>query len=352
MLPNSNLIAAIAAESLPLGPQSIYLDISTVCNMHCNFCWIHSPLQKKIRPHLYLPFPVIRKILDAAVKWQTREIILSGDGEPSLHPDIKAIITQAQKHKLRISMTTNAAFSQEQLPTMSRIDSLSINFAAASKKLYTAVHAPRQPAMFDKVTRNIKILGMLDPRKGAPELKIACVIHKINFRHLRPLLTFASRNRIRSVFFRLVETNAHTRSLQLSANDKKELLTKAQGLLRRKWPFHHNLSDICENLQGHALSPYHLKSCYSGWYNLFVDFNQNAGFCCHNEQLTIGSLKDHPVEALWKNRSAQLLRRACRHHFDIRKKPFKGKCELCPWHKDHQNIEHVLTKLGHAQRHP
>ena len=72
-------------DKLLSGPKTVYLDINTNCNINCLYCWIHSPLIKNHPKSQGLDFKIIKDIIDTSCKWDVEEIVISGDGEPTLH---------------------------------------------------------------------------------------------------------------------------------------------------------------------------------------------------------------------------------------------------------------------------
>ena len=162
-------------------------------------------------------------------------------------------------------------------------------------------------------------------------------------------MDFAEKTGMHKITFRMMEPTRATRALLLSAGDKKALVRLARLQCRTKRPFAHNLGDIVAGLEDSPANPYRLGACFSGWYNLFVDFNGNVGICCHNEKLIVGNLRHASLEDLWTGPRAQRLRLACKYHFDIRRAPFKGECEWCHWQNANTAIAGALTQFNHAR---
>jgi glycosyltransferase involved in cell wall biosynthesis/MoaA/NifB/PqqE/SkfB family radical SAM enzyme len=88
------------------------------CNLNCIMCEEHSPYSNFI-PKLTketgvkrrrMRFQLIEKVFEQAVRLGVREIIPSTMGEPLLYKDIVKIFTLAQKHNIKINLTTNGTF--------------------------------------------------------------------------------------------------------------------------------------------------------------------------------------------------------------------------------------------------
>lgn len=72
-------------------PRNIYLELTTRCNLRCRMC-VKSAADSNIIEE-DLPLVVFRRLLPAL--GSTRKLVLSGIGEPLLHPDLEEIISLA-----------------------------------------------------------------------------------------------------------------------------------------------------------------------------------------------------------------------------------------------------------------
>ncbi|MDD3175484.1 MAG: radical SAM protein [Candidatus Nanoarchaeia archaeon] len=80
--------------------KKIYIEITNVCNLNCNFC------PKTSRTPEYMSESLYKKAIDES-KQLAEEITLHVMGEPLLHPEIEKIIHYAQKQDVKINLTTN-----------------------------------------------------------------------------------------------------------------------------------------------------------------------------------------------------------------------------------------------------
>ncbi|MBF0618802.1 MAG: radical SAM protein [Candidatus Omnitrophica bacterium] len=350
MLENQRLVGA-AKDTLLAGPSIMHLDITTACNITCNFCWIHAPLVKdRCRPR-HVPFSVITKAIDQAHVWKTNAIIISGDGEPTLHPRFKDIVAYIHNRGIKIFMTSNGTFPEKLLPAIAHIDLLHINLSVADPQAYASVHAPRAPGLFKIVLRNLQVIRALNARGKKPALTIACIVNKSNFRDIPKTLEYMEQLDAQEIRFRIMEAAPETRPLSLSPGDNKELAALIRPLCRKKFKIAHNLRGILAELEHKKTSPYRISRCYTGWYNILVDSNLNVTICCHNEKLVIGSLKKDSLKEIWESPRAQKIRLMCKYSFDMAKAPFKGECGWCHWHTENRLIDRDVQKLN-AKQHP
>lgn len=80
--------------------KKIYLEITNVCNLNCDFC------PKTIRKSEFMSFDLFKKII-LETKYLCEEFTLHLMGEPLLHPNFSDIINFAQKEGVKINLTTN-----------------------------------------------------------------------------------------------------------------------------------------------------------------------------------------------------------------------------------------------------
>lgn len=80
--------------------KKIYIEITNVCNLKCEFC----PVTK--RSSKLMDITVFENIL-SQVKEYTDYIYLHVKGEPLLHPELDKFLDTAEAHNLKVNLTTN-----------------------------------------------------------------------------------------------------------------------------------------------------------------------------------------------------------------------------------------------------
>lgn len=333
-------ILSIQKNLLLTYPQSIRLDITSVCNLNCNYCWVHSPLEKKNPSAKFMPFPMIEHIFKTATLWRLCDISLSGDGEPTLHPYFKDIVNLAQQNMLPLTLTTNATFDSSLLKTVSLIPELLINVSAPTKELYHDIQSPYNAQTYDQVLHNLHILSELSKHHRTPHLHFVSILNKTNVNYVPELLNMAKKFNAKRISFRIMDPTENTQCLNLNDEHKNNLITIIDKILKHKSSVPHNLYDIKQELQTPSSSAYHLQHCYVGWFMLFINLNLDVGFCCHNESILFDNLNQHSLEEIWKSKKAHQLRLLCKNHFDVQRPPFKGECEWCYWYQENQQVHH------------
>lgn len=86
--------------------KRIYIEITNVCNLHCDFC------PQTRRDPDFMDISMFRKILDQ-IKAYTDYIYLHVKGEPLLHPEIDRFLDICHEKGFKVNLTTNGTLIGE-----------------------------------------------------------------------------------------------------------------------------------------------------------------------------------------------------------------------------------------------
>lgn len=78
---------------------TVFIDIITICQQHCWYCYARPESRKDAKWNRILPLNQIKKILDALSKSKYQIDLCLLGGEPTLHKDLKQILTKASSIK-------------------------------------------------------------------------------------------------------------------------------------------------------------------------------------------------------------------------------------------------------------
>ncbi|MBF0595178.1 MAG: radical SAM protein [Candidatus Omnitrophica bacterium] len=334
-----------AQDKILCGPEKISIGICSVCNIQCNYCSYHSPLSPLCRQHKpasFLNLKTIKKIVSTAALWGVKQITLSGDGEPTRHPDIAFIIHAIKEKKLSLNLCTNGTFPSELVPAIAKADKLYINLCAPDKISYRRLQAPRSPELFEQILSNINKISKISKRYKHPETKIAFIITRENYRLIAKMLGFVDKLSIHSIRFKLFRSAPGIENLALTAEDTAVFLKTMTSLIKTSRPLKHNLAEICDSLTKHATEQ--PDCCLTGWHDLFISPHQRVSFCCLNRNLEIGDLRKHSLRTIWESRKAQIIRLKGKYHFP----QFAcSACKTCLWRTENDQrisaIAHIAT---------
>lgn len=105
--------------------KRIYIEITNICNLHCDFCLPH---HRKLR---YMSFTEFQTILKK-IKPYTNYIYLHVKGEPLLHPEIDSFLSYAFAQGFQINLTTNGTLLKEHLASTKYLRQINLSLHATN----------------------------------------------------------------------------------------------------------------------------------------------------------------------------------------------------------------------------
>lgn len=88
--------------------KKIYIEITNVCNLNCDFCPLTSRSPEWMRVDSF-------EYIISQVKPLTDQVYFHLMGEPLLHPDLAAFLTICHENDLKVNITTNGVLISEQM---------------------------------------------------------------------------------------------------------------------------------------------------------------------------------------------------------------------------------------------
>lgn len=175
-------------------PSKMFLEVTTRCNLHCKMCVRHNGDNVIASGDLSDSTFELLKPAIAGLD----EVIISGIGEPLLHPRLEAIIC-AIKADLpaygTVGLQTNGTLLNhrriERLLSVD-LDTICISVDAVTSDLLGSI---RVGAQFGQLERALALLGEVkaQSRCSSPSIGIQFVLMQDNLRHLPKLLQWAGR---------------------------------------------------------------------------------------------------------------------------------------------------------------
>jgi wyosine [tRNA(Phe)-imidazoG37] synthetase (radical SAM superfamily) len=207
-----SLLGIVMARWVFGGPWSVTLAVSSVCNTDCVMCPCYSPYARRaedshqmpeLRPGpdspAYLDPALFEMILREARQMGTYRIVLSGLGEPSLHPEFDRMLELMMRLDMEPLVLTNGigidAARAKIWATKRGCFRFSIH--AGDHETWLRVHPGGTGKQFERLSQLIRLLVAA---KG-PRVSIMNVIHKANFINVRPMIEYARRLGVREVKF-------------------------------------------------------------------------------------------------------------------------------------------------------
>lgn len=159
---------------------NLFKDVEKVCSYNCVYCEYGKTPHPTLRPpvdHIYPVDEIILAVKKALNKPRTIQYLtLSGNGEPTLHPDfitivqaIRQLITK-NRPDVRLALLTNGTgtITQEVQTAYRLIDKVMVKLDAGDEETFTKINRP---------VSGIEFLNLLDGLRQTPGLTLqSCLI--------------------------------------------------------------------------------------------------------------------------------------------------------------------------------
>ncbi len=138
------------------------LDLTNQCNNRCPRC-----IGRRYQ-NFALSRDEIEQISNGLKNLDNRGVILSGGGDPLLHPDFVEAVKLLRQNGMRIGVNSNGlALTECQALTIAEYcDYFRISLDAGTPELYQNIHG-MDPKYFEKVIRNIKMMCQIKNHTGS-----------------------------------------------------------------------------------------------------------------------------------------------------------------------------------------
>jgi len=182
---------AAFARPRALAPETLYVQVTSRCNLSCLHC--HLPRSSSVHD---LPLGLLFRLIDEAAGNGCRRLDLSG-GEPLLHPEIDRVLARAAS-KTGVLLVSNGALIDR--ARAASLASLGVRVQLSLESHRREVHdAVRGPGAFDRVMR---ALGHLRDAGMVHRVSLSTTILAPNVEDLPGVVSLAERWGVRGVGFR------------------------------------------------------------------------------------------------------------------------------------------------------
>jgi MoaA/NifB/PqqE/SkfB family radical SAM enzyme len=310
-----SLLAGIDAGHPISGPGTIHIDITNACNADCLPCWDHSPLLERPRPPEWknrrMDPAVVEGLLDDAIRLGgLRMVILSGMGEPFVHPEIDRLIGIVKSRGLRLTLISNLmaerAANPRRLAAMG-VDEILVSIHAATEETYRALH----PNFGDGAWA--ELLGRLESLAAAGcACKHVHVICAPNAEELPGMIELGRRRGASEVSFKLAGLGGGTEACRIGEEQRRRLMEEtvpAAAAMCGKLGVRSNLALFARQLAAAgaagdaaaATVPVAEAGCFMGYAYARVTVEGTVLYCC-NAGIVVGSLRPgSSFSDLWRS---------------------------------------------------
>ena len=291
-----------------IGPQTLQLHITNRCNLACRYCYYHSP-SAPARMKQELSFARFRRMVADCLDLQVNAILLSGEGEPTVHPRFWDMLAYLKPLPFQVNILYNGTFPFRRCRDMVQADCIRINLAAVERSLYRTLHGRD---LLHRVIANIQELGRLrkDVNPGC-RIEIIFVINRLNEAHQKDMACFARDMGVDDVMEVPVELSPYSQGMGVDP------LQASPGV-----------------------SPQHCRPCFFSWYNTFVRVDGRVNICCYLDRPVIADLRRISLKKAWMSAAYARVRAMALSE------EFRQSQEACRGCREWQKNREIALKLA------
>jgi MoaA/NifB/PqqE/SkfB family radical SAM enzyme len=309
------------------GPWKVVIGVTDRCNYRCVMCREHSFLapreiqtgQVNAGSEKYafyemakMDVDLYRHLIDDLKLLGTRDINISGKGEPLLHDSIHEMIEYASEQGFSVGLTTNGSLMNRETAVFfigTGVQSIHFSINAGTGSTYQKITGVKSPQSFEKVKNNLKTLLQLKREKGKanPKIMLSFVISSENFFEIPSMINLAVETEadrasfvVASIYYK------ETSFLGITDEDKKVLLQGLRdgGKIADQHGLIHNLDELGQQLNiknnDFMIEVYNSIPCYVGWYFALVFANGTVLPCCQCLK-NMGNLHKLSFKEIWNS---------------------------------------------------
>ncbi len=285
MKPKDLVFLGIRQGRVLTGPLTIHIDLVNACNTDCLTCWDHSPLLATPRDTAWkrkrMPLETVERILDEVVSLGAlRAVIISGMGEPFIHPQIYDVIAAVKKRGLNLTIITNLILADPHRVVDLGVDQLLIGIHGASEASYLAFHPSFSSREWKRLHEQLTVFG-----KAGRRFKHVHVICQTNARELVEMVDLAAQYNAASITFKLASLERGTGAIRITDGDRHVLRHQLVNTARnhaRSLGVQTNL-DVFERqlgAGGEDTAPIAKTGCFMGYAYARITVDGTVLYCC------------------------------------------------------------------------
>ena len=296
------LLSGTAARS---APAFVTVDITNRCNLNCLCCRYHSPVLKSHSTGEDMPLGLFKDLCLELKEMETELVILEGEGEPFLHPEIEEFISTVTELGFESMIFTNGTLLDEsscERLAESRVGKLRVSLWAADSEEYASNHPGTSPEVFDGIVENLRRMAEIKERARGdfPKVEICFPVHRENYHRIDSTIELAHAARCDGIYFsRLSPYRGAFSDYVVPAEEREMVRTAAQKAAERleSLEIRHNIGEFLRLFSVDQAEWLNLP-CYIGWYHARIKADGSVR-ACNLTGLSMGSLKERGFREIW-----------------------------------------------------
>ncbi len=297
-----------------------------------------------------------RKVCQDLIPMGARDMILTGEGEPFLHPHLLDLISIIKASGFRVTLITNGTFLDEasiRFLVDAQLDILKVSFWASSPEEYEQSYPQTDPGNFERVVDGLKRLSILKSEKKSqlPSVVLHQPIHRHNFKKVHLMVDLASITGSNALSFSpLIPSGNKLVVYGLSRDEENSLF---HSFLRMKKPLsglkiRHNIDDTLFRYRiGEAV--WQKLPCYIAWIHSCITVDGMV-LPCSQYRFPIAHLEMNSFNEIWNSSAYRTFRRQALTRKGPSSLAQKGECGFCCYVRNNWRIHQVFRWLSPFMR--
>lgn len=311
-----------------VGPRSIHIDVTNSCNANCVTCWDHSPHLDEARSVAWkrerVELSAVEALLDDAASLGALEaVVISGMGDPFVHPQVYELLGAVKARGLHLTVITNLIPADPARVLALEVDQLLIGIHGASEASYRAFHPSFQSDEWERLHA-----ALAQFQAAGRRYKHVHVICATNAHELVEMVELGARYDAARVNFKLAGLKGGTEAVRISPAQRQRLVNELVPAAKQRAAalgVVTNLDVFARQLaagSAAATAPMGEVGCFMGYVYSRIQVDGTVLYCC-NTEVVIGSLREASFSELWRGKTWE----AWRARF--RRGDYLESCEQC-----------------------
>lgn len=304
---------------IPPNPEVAQIEITNRCNFNCLMC---QRVSLKV-PLKDMDLSLYKQVIDKLEG--IKEIILTGWGEPLIHPDLLEMIKYAKKKGKWVSLTSNGSLLTRDFAKkiiQAGLDSISFSI--------DEIKAPKG-SLAHPVTSQIRnVENFLKLRKGKkPEVVIQTTLHKGGQERISEVIAWAAKIGAEMVNINRLDMRFNQNLKRPNFEEEKEFVKKLEQVGRKykiqtEFRPHIAFSGFARLIY-RLLAPYMAlggKHCLRVYNYVYINLAGEVTPCCALPLWLVGNLLRDDLRTIWQSEKFKKFKQ---HEFQ---RKICGKCDV------------------------
>lgn len=254
-----------------------------------------------------ISFELVQRISRELYELGTRELILTGEGEPLLHPKIIDIITVLKNQGFTLQLFTNGTLLNQKRAeelVASGVDTIKISHWANSPDEYKRLYPGTKPDNYEKINQGIAFLTNEKVKRGikTPKVILSSPINQINRNSIAKKIELAHELKCDGIAVNPYKHwGGEFGDVALSQEELIEVTQELKKLKKQLNYYHlsHNIDDLIAQYKL-GEKAWEKTPCYAGWYTTRIRSDGVVMPCCRC-YIPLGDLNNDHLKDILNN---------------------------------------------------